>query len=131
MSGRRLYKQLYKELRFQHSEARSIQEAVDKQKRDALEAYRKLEGRNASSNSSAQPIGRFDSKELRQAFIDNSTKDLSYGKEVLAFLRSQRTYKALLARYNPGATIDDQERIRLSAQRVGLQLPKSMSERIQ
>ncbi|KAK7204891.1 hypothetical protein BZA70DRAFT_280260 [Myxozyma melibiosi] len=49
--------------------------------------------------------------------------------EILLYLRSQRTYKALLDKYNPTATLEDHERIRLTARRVGLELPKDIEER--
>ncbi|KAJ8096757.1 hypothetical protein POJ06DRAFT_263325 [Lipomyces tetrasporus] len=51
--------------------------------------------------------------------------------EILTYLRSQRTYKALLDKYNPTATLEDHERIRLTARRVGLELPKDIQERFQ
>ncbi|KAK9331441.1 hypothetical protein V1520DRAFT_337791 [Lipomyces starkeyi] len=51
--------------------------------------------------------------------------------EILTYLRSQRTYKTLLDKYNPTATLEDHERIRLTAHRVGLELPKEIQERWQ
>ncbi|KAK9478647.1 hypothetical protein V1514DRAFT_280344 [Lipomyces japonicus] len=49
--------------------------------------------------------------------------------EILTYLRSQRTYKVLLDKYNPTATLEDHERIRLTARRVGLELPKEIQQR--
>lgn len=43
--------------------------------------------------------------------------------QMLRYLRSQRTYVALLERYNPGMNMDEQERVRLTARRVGMNLP--------
>ncbi|KAK9236296.1 hypothetical protein V1525DRAFT_451391 [Lipomyces kononenkoae] len=51
--------------------------------------------------------------------------------EILTYLRSQRTYKTLLDKYNPTSTLEDHERIRLTARRVGLELPKEIQERWQ
>ncbi|KAK9367362.1 hypothetical protein V1509DRAFT_627105 [Lipomyces kononenkoae] len=51
--------------------------------------------------------------------------------EILTYLRSQRTYKTLLDKYNPTSTLEDHERIRLTARRVGLELPKDIQERWQ
>ncbi|KAK9490727.1 hypothetical protein V1508DRAFT_375355 [Lipomyces doorenjongii] len=59
---------------------------------------------------------------------DMKTRD---AVEILAYLRSQRTYKTLLDKYNPTATLEDHERIRLTARRVGLELPKDIQERWQ
>ena len=39
------------------------------------------------------------------------------------YLRAQRMYGTLLARYNPGMGMDEEERVRLSARRVGMDLP--------
>lgn len=39
------------------------------------------------------------------------------------YLRAQRMYGTLLQRYNPGMGMDEEERVRLSARRVGMDLP--------
>jgi ATP synthase assembly factor FMC1 len=39
------------------------------------------------------------------------------------YLKAQRTYVTLVERYNPGADMSDEERVRLSARRVGMNLP--------
>jgi len=39
------------------------------------------------------------------------------------YLRAQRMYNTLLQRYNPGMGMDEEERVRLSARRVGMNLP--------
>ncbi|RCI09983.1 hypothetical protein L249_8651 [Ophiocordyceps polyrhachis-furcata BCC 54312] len=46
-------------------------------------------------------------------------------EQLLVYLRSQHQYAALLERYNPGLYMDQDERLRLSARRVGLRLPAS------
>ncbi|KAK4101561.1 hypothetical protein N658DRAFT_495989 [Parathielavia hyrcaniae] len=43
--------------------------------------------------------------------------------QYLAYLRAQRTYVTLLERYNPGMGVDEGERVRLTARRVGMELP--------
>lgn len=42
----------------------------------------------------------------------------------LLYLRAQRTYATLLERYNPGMGMDQDERVRLSARKVGMDLPE-------
>ncbi|EQK97951.1 hypothetical protein G6O67_008283 [Ophiocordyceps sinensis] len=44
-------------------------------------------------------------------------------EQLVTYLRSQRQYVTLLERYNPGADMDDGERVRLSARRVGMEMP--------
>ncbi|KAM5348710.1 hypothetical protein ACJ41O_008534 [Fusarium nematophilum] len=43
--------------------------------------------------------------------------------QAVAYLRSQRIYATLLERYNPGMGMDEEERVRLTARRVGMDLP--------
>ena len=44
-------------------------------------------------------------------------------EQFIVYLRAQRKYVALLERYNPGMDLDDAERVRLTARRVGMDLP--------
>ncbi|KAM3509057.1 hypothetical protein MY11210_006473 [Beauveria gryllotalpidicola] len=48
---------------------------------------------------------------------------LAVAAELVAYLRAQRTYATLLERYNPGMGMDETERVRLTARRVGMDLP--------
>ena len=61
---------------------------------------------------------------------------------MLLFLRSQRTYKVatinlhdlqqtLLERYNPSVGIEQDEKVRRTARRVGLELPEELRTRIE
>ncbi|KAI4833747.1 hypothetical protein E4T44_09256 [Aureobasidium sp. EXF-8845] len=44
-------------------------------------------------------------------------------EQLAMYLKAQRTYVTLVERYNPGADMSDEERVRLSARRVGMNLP--------
>jgi hypothetical protein len=44
-------------------------------------------------------------------------------EQFVTYLRAQRMYGTLLHRYNPGMGMDEEERVRLSARRVGMDLP--------
>ena len=44
-------------------------------------------------------------------------------EQLAVYVRAQRTYKALVERYNPGMGMDEEERVRLTARRVGWDLP--------
>jgi ATP synthase assembly factor FMC1 len=48
---------------------------------------------------------------------------LKEAEQFAQYLRAQRAYTALLERYNPGMGMDETERIRLTARRVGMNLP--------
>lgn len=48
---------------------------------------------------------------------------VAQAEQYLAYVRAQRTYVTLLDRYNPGMGMDEEERVRLTARRVGMDLP--------
>lgn len=48
---------------------------------------------------------------------------LQEAEQLAQYARAQRMYTTLVERYNPGATLTEQERIRLTARRVGWDLP--------
>jgi len=48
---------------------------------------------------------------------------LQEAEQLAVYARAQRTYATLLERYNPGMSMDEEERIRLTARRVGWDLP--------
>ncbi|KAL4798083.1 hypothetical protein BDV19DRAFT_386741 [Aspergillus venezuelensis] len=49
---------------------------------------------------------------------------LQQAEQFAAYAKAQRTYAALVDRYNPGSLMDEEERVRLTARRVGLDLPE-------
>ena len=52
--------------------------------------------------------------------------DLARRQEIeqfVQYLKAQRTYGELLERYNPGMNMDEEERVRLTARRVGMEMP--------
>lgn len=44
-------------------------------------------------------------------------------EQFLQFVVQQRIYSTLVERYNPGMDMSDEERVRLTARRVGMELP--------
>lgn len=55
---------------------------------------------------------------------EERTLRVQEAEQLAQYARAQRTYAALLERYNPGMNLDEEERIRLTARRVGLDLPE-------
>lgn len=45
-------------------------------------------------------------------------------EQLAQYARAQRIYCELLERYNPGMSMDEEEKIRLTARRVGFDLPE-------
>ncbi|OJI87098.1 hypothetical protein ASPTUDRAFT_116096 [Aspergillus tubingensis CBS 134.48] len=70
-----------------------------------------------SNTASATCVVDADTQEsLRQHRLDQANQFAIYAK-------AQRVYAELVERYNPGTTLDEEERIRLTARRVGWDLP--------
>ena len=57
-----------------------------------------------------------------------ATHNLEAMQQHVLYLRSQRLYATLLERYNPGMSMDEEERVRLSARRVGMDLPEEFRD---
>jgi ATP synthase assembly factor FMC1 len=67
-------------------------------------------------------------KRIRTSFAEphNTTAPESRiheAEQYVHYLKSQRTYATLVERYNPGMNMDEEERVRLSARRVGMEMP--------
>jgi ATP synthase assembly factor FMC1, mitochondrial len=62
---------------------------------------------------------------LREHFRPETAPEqaVAQAEQYLAYVRAQRTYVTLLDRYNPGMGMDEEERVRLTAKRVGMNLP--------
>ncbi|KAI1111667.1 hypothetical protein F5Y14DRAFT_424404 [Nemania sp. NC0429] len=64
---------------------------------------------------------------LRQSFSQQDASQETTPAQVeqlIHYLKAQRQYTTLLERYHPGMDMEEEERIRLSARRVGMNLPK-------
>ncbi|TID15361.1 hypothetical protein E2P81_ATG08425 [Venturia nashicola] len=54
---------------------------------------------------------------------DSIHHHLQVTEQFVQYLKAQRTYATLVERYNPGMNMNDGERVRLSARRIGMNLP--------
>ncbi|CRG90318.1 hypothetical protein PISL3812_07361 [Talaromyces islandicus] len=50
-------------------------------------------------------------------------RELEKADQFVRYARAQRMYATLVERYNPGMEMDQEERVRLTARRVGMDLP--------
>lgn len=57
-------------------------------------------------------------------------QQVAEGEQFLQYAKAQRMYSTLLERYNPGigSVMDEDERTRLTARRVGINLPEEYSQ---
>lgn len=75
--------------------------------------------------SSPSPI----QQRIRTSFSTNSvtteqiSKELAAAKQYVTYAKSQSLYATLLERYNPGMSMDEEERNRLTVRRVGMNMP--------
>ena len=83
--------------------------------------YRSLRASFAKPTPAPAPFSPSESSQT-QPFVPANI-DVSLAEQLLGYLRSQRTYVGLIERYNPGMGMDQEERIRLTARRVGMNLP--------
>lgn len=49
-------------------------------------------------------------------------------EQYVHYLKAQRMYTTLLERYNPGMNMDEEDRVRLTAKRVGIELPPELNQ---
>jgi ATP synthase assembly factor FMC1 len=81
----------------------------------------------ASSSLSAKSQRSSLHSRIRDSFA-SSTKNPSSSEveavdQFVAYLKAQRMYTTLIERYNPGMGMDEAERVRLTARKVGMNLP--------
>ncbi|EEA21647.1 conserved hypothetical protein [Talaromyces marneffei ATCC 18224] len=65
-------------------------------------------------------------RRFRTQFEQSSSPTLSsiqQAEQFVQYAKAQRMYATLVARYNPGMDMDQEERVRLTARRVGMDLP--------
>ena len=64
---------------------------------------------------------------IRNSFSTTSPtpqNEIAEAEQYIKYAKAQRMYATLLERYNPGMTMDEEERVRLTARRVGMDLPE-------
>lgn len=55
-------------------------------------------------------------------------QELERADQFVRYARAQRMYATLVERYNPGMDMDQEERVRLTARRVGMDLPAEVEK---
>jgi hypothetical protein len=66
---------------------------------------------------------------IRESISSTSSSPISldHANQFLQYARAQRVYATLLERYNPGMNMDEEDRVRLTARRVGMDLPEEFA----
>ncbi|KAG0648696.1 ATP synthase assembly factor [Hyphodiscus hymeniophilus] len=60
---------------------------------------------------------------IRETIASDSATTIDQAEQFLQYVKAQRMYATLLERYNPGMNMDEEERVKLTARRVGMDLP--------
>lgn len=93
-----------------------------------------------ASSPSTTPVSSFTRASLNDATSTSATMASSSGLDAIGatktllqrvqeaeqlaqYLKAQRMYVTLVERYNPGMNMNEEERVRLTARRVGMDLP--------
>ncbi|USP81758.1 uncharacterized protein yc1106_09032 [Curvularia clavata] len=72
-------------------------------------------------------------KSIRSSIVtpkagSSTQEQIQQAEQFVQYVQAQRTYATLLERYNPGMGMTEEERVRLSARRVGMNLPVEFSQ---
>ncbi|KAF2243844.1 hypothetical protein BU26DRAFT_523419 [Trematosphaeria pertusa] len=54
----------------------------------------------------------------------NTASQIQQAEQLIQYVQAQRMYATLIERYNPGMGMDEEERVRLTARKVGMDLPQ-------
>ncbi|KAI1410693.1 hypothetical protein F5Y13DRAFT_167161 [Hypoxylon sp. FL1857] len=75
----------------------------------------------SSSSRTRSPLHQ----RIRETFSNDAPHEhaAAQADQLVQYLKAQRQYTTLLERYNPGMNMDEEERVRLTARRVGMDLP--------
>ncbi|SCU89791.1 LAFA_0E20934g1_1 [Lachancea sp. 'fantastica'] len=100
--------------------------------RELHELTKKIEELKSSDPNSLKTLHFYDnSSRLRQIiFQDLSTnetalaKRLQHLRDLSGFVKNQLEYEQLVERYNPGLKMDQEEKVKRTAAKVGLQVPE-------
>lgn len=79
--------------------------------------------------STPSPVQRRIRSSISSAVSGDAAEQVEQGEQILQYVKAQRIYATLLERYNPGMSIDEEDKVRLTARRVGMDLPEQWTER--
>lgn len=110
---RSLYRGFLRELPARHPSILASPSPIQKHIRQDLETPSISDGHTTAEQGSA----------LHHQAQQSSADRVAQAEQYIQYLKHQRIYATLIERYNPGMNMDDEERIRLTARRVGMNLP--------
>jgi ATP synthase assembly factor FMC1 len=61
---------------------------------------------------------------IRTHLAEDANASIEHAEQYLQYIKAQRMYATLLERYNPGMSMTEEDKVRLTARRVGMDLPE-------
>ncbi|KAL4806865.1 hypothetical protein BDV18DRAFT_120635 [Aspergillus unguis] len=86
------------------------------------EAFRNPAQSNTTSGSTSASASELEAE-------GGQARRVAQAEQFAQYAKAQRMYAMLVDRYNPGHLMDEEERVRLTARRVGLDLPELHGEK--
>jgi predicted protein tyrosine phosphatase len=71
-----------------------------------------------------------DSASLQHQATKPIERRLEEAEQYVKYLAGQRMYTTLIERYNPGMNMTEEDRVRLTARRVGMDLPEEWLDKV-
>lgn len=139
MTFKRLYKELQKELSIINSKTYKTHCEKELKHRKTKLQYQKFQAikEKLPTKHIDEQLAKLDSGEVKAPRINSSIikeivlekeankMNLKHMENIKTFLNSQRVYTELIERYNPGLTMDQEDKVRRTANRVGLAVPEN------
>ena len=86
---------------------------------------RELPSRTPSILANPSPIQRNIREDIASTTPTSpSQHKIAEAEQFIQYLKAQRMYLTLIERYNPGMNLEEEERIRLTGRRVGMEMPE-------
>ena len=86
---------------------------------------RELPSRTPSILANPSPIQRNIREDISSTPSSSpSQHKIAEAEQFIQYLKAQRMYLTLIERYNPGMNLEEEERIRLTGRRVGMEMPE-------
>lgn len=111
---RSLYRRLLREL--------PVKDRTTRTAHQKLSAASPLQTRLRQSLSTPPPSPS-PSTAARQSPAQVAASQAAQVEQFIQYVQAQRMYATLIERYNPGMGMTEEERVRLSARRIGMNLP--------
>ncbi|CCH43654.1 hypothetical protein BN7_3207 [Wickerhamomyces ciferrii] len=133
------YKNLHNQLLINTKQAVKKQNAQSLKKTLALLNYQRLNAIKSkdadkliqinndikqANKDTEDPVVSVDPLLIEKLKLSETDKNIKHIQDIANFLSYQRTYQELIERYNPGLTMTQEDKVRKTANRVGLDLPE-------